>query len=181
MERTFCCCLCSQSRVRSNRLQLRQERWRSDVQSKMKSGRPWGGQFRKVIQAPLYEVTGEKPLSKEVQVESCLCGMDYVMSYVPRVSIRKKKFKKATRMGSSEPREHIGYFSASTFASKPLSLCPTYATIFLSTGGCWSFLVNLLRQSSFLQQAYDSNIQNCISPHPSHSSCLHSHSVHSAI
>lgn len=110
MERTFCCCLCSQSRVRSNRLHLRQERWRSDVQSKMKSGRPWDGQFRKVIQAPLYEVTGEKPLSKEVQVESCLCGMDYVMSYVPRVSIRKKNFKKLLGWVPQNQESTLGIF-----------------------------------------------------------------------
>lgn len=52
----------------------------------MRLGRPRDGQFRKVIQAPLYEVAGKNRLSKEVQIESCLCdGTDYVMSYVPRV------------------------------------------------------------------------------------------------
>lgn len=85
MERVASWFLFSQSRVRTNRLQLQQERWRPVIQSKKRLGRPWDGQFRKVIQAPLYEVAGKKPLSKEIQVESCLCGMDYVMNYVPRV------------------------------------------------------------------------------------------------
>lgn len=53
MERVVSWFLYIQSRVRSNRLQLQQERWRSDFRNKIRLGRPWDGQFRKVIQAPL--------------------------------------------------------------------------------------------------------------------------------
>ena len=42
------------------------------VRSKMRLGRPWDGQFGKVIQAPSDEVAGNKPLLERIQVESCL-------------------------------------------------------------------------------------------------------------
>lgn len=44
-----------------------------------------GWAIQESYSSPLYEVAGKKHLSKEVQGESCLCGVDYVMSYVPRV------------------------------------------------------------------------------------------------
>jgi len=69
--------------ARSTGLQLQQVRFRSEGRSKRRFRRPWAAQFRKAVQAPSYEVTGNKPPLERVQVESCFCRMG--LSYVPRI------------------------------------------------------------------------------------------------
>ena len=73
-------------------------------------------------------------------------------------------------MGSSEPREYMGRFSALTAASPFASKAQKgpYVPPVQLPQHRWSleFLVNLLLQPSHLLQAYGSNIQNA--SHPIH-------------